>query len=294
VREKILVTFKPILNFPDEVNQLVQYEGARLVISISGGKDSDAMAEILNRYTFSPRQVHLVHADLGRAEWSMTNSYINRRAKELDLPLTVVQRPQGDLLQQMQDRMVKRPEVVPFPDAKNRYCASDQKRGQIDKFVRTLEGPVIVAMGLRAEESPARAKRPPFQKNERISTKARPVYDWLPIHHFSLADVWDTLGYAMNDVTVVRSTVQRLRQSGYSWEMAVKVTGWQWHPAYALGNQRLSCSICILGSKNDIMNGIEYQPDYYRELVKIENQSGFTFRKDLRLGDLRPDLLGDS
>ena len=41
-------------------------------------------------------------------------------------------------------------------------------------------------------------------------------------------------------------------------------------------------------------NGIEYQPDYYRELVQLEIDSGFSFRPGMWLGDLRPDLLTET
>ncbi len=39
------------------------------------------------------------------------------------------------------------------------------------------------------------------------------------------------------------------------------------------------------------MNGIEFHPDYYRQLVQLEIDSGFAFRQGLWLGDLRPELL---
>jgi len=55
----------------------------------------------------------------------------------------------------------------------------------------------------------------------------------------------------------------------------------------------MSCSLCILASKADLLNGIEYHPEYYRQLVALELASGFSFRPGLWLADLRPDLLSD-
>jgi len=55
----------------------------------------------------------------------------------------------------------------------------------------------------------------------------------------------------------------------------------------------MSCSLCILASKSDLLNGIDYHPEYYRQLVDLELASGFSFRPGLWLADLRPDLLSD-
>jgi hypothetical protein len=92
----------------------------------------------------------------------------------------------------------------------------------------------------------------------------------------------------------VREQVQAVRTASGPIEQAASITGWRWHPAYALGNERLSCSICILASKNDLLNGIEFHPDYYRQLVQLELDSGFSFRHGLWQASLRPDLLAEA
>ncbi len=89
----------------------------------------------------------------------------------------------------------------------------------------------------------------------------------------------------------VRQEVRRLRSNGLSARDAIAQTGWAWNEAYALGNERLSCSLCVLASRNDLLNGAEHQPDHYRDLVDLEIASGFSFRQGLWLADLRPDLL---
>ena len=45
-------------------------------------------------------------------------------------------------------------------------------------------------MGLRAQESKARAKRKPWRLNTRLSKAGRTVHDWLPIHDWSEARVF--------------------------------------------------------------------------------------------------------
>ena len=150
-----------------------------------------------------------------------------------------------------------------------RYCTSDLKRGPISRWLRNTfpSGNVICGMGLRAEESSARAKRQTFRlrKDSSAPTKGRFVYDWLPIHDWTEADVWDCI-----------------RQHG---DIA--------HPAYRLErpNQRLSCALCVLASLNDLINGAVHNPDTYREYCRIEAVTGYSFRKDFWLSDVKPDLL---
>jgi len=66
---------------------------------------------------------------------------------------------------------------------------------------------------------------------------------------------------------------------------------YRFHPAYALNNTRVSCSACVLANRNDLHNGIAWQPDHFRDLVELELTSGFSFQHGQFLADLRPDLL---
>ncbi len=287
--------------------------GATLAISISGGKDSQAMLYALmaererNRW---PGNVFAVHAHLGRMEWPQTQAHCQAMCDEVGIRLVVVERPQGDLLQEMQDRMEKlRGTGKPhFPDAKNRYCTADQKRSQIDKVLRAAPFPdaknryctshhksnqidkvlrqpmssvVISAEGIRADESYARAKRPLWEYRKQICTRRRTAYTWRPLLHWSSEDVWAQLGTSSDDL--------ERRQELYRQVDSAAFDGWRGHPAYVMGNQRLSCAICVLASRNDIVNGARHNPDLYQSLVQMELDSGFSFRKDLRLADLNLD-----
>ena len=148
-----------------------------------------------------------------------------------------------------------------------RYCTSDMKRGPISRWLRNTfpTGNVICSMGLRAEESTARARKEIFQLRQDSSapTKGRFVHNWLPIHDWTESDVWDCI-----------------RQHGNIH-----------HEAYRLGNHRLSCALCVLASLNDLINGAVHNPDTYREYCRIEAVTGYSFRKDFWLSDLKPELL---
>ena len=265
-----LPLFDPPDDTPDALTLL--RNGAALVLSVSGGKDSDSMAHFL----LDLRQaegwiggVVMLHADLGRAEWHQTPDYVDNLAKRKGVPLYVVRWTHGDLIDRIWQRYYKDPSRPCWPSAKMRYCTSDMKRNPCNRWLRNHfpTGNVICAMGLRSSESHQRARRQTFtlRKDASAPTKGRFVYDWLPIHDWTEADVWNCI-----------------RQHG---DIA--------HPAYRLErpNQRLSCSLCILASLNDLINGAVHNPDTYREYCRIEAVTGYSFRKDFWLSDVKPDLL---
>lgn len=245
--------------------------GADLVLSVSGGKDSDATSHYLLNLRLKEAwtgSVCMVHADLGRAEWHNTTEYVTNLARRKGVELHIVRYTHCDLI----DRIWKRWESLnhagcPWPSAQARYCTSEMKKAPISRWMRNQfpTGNVICAMGLRASESSTRAKKAVFTSRTDCTapTKGRYVWDWLPIHDWSEAQVWECI-----------------RQHGNIY-----------HPAYKLGNQRLSCALCVLASLNDLMNGAIHNPDTYRELCRIEAVTGYSFRQNLWLSDLKPYLL---
>lgn len=250
--------------------------GAALVLSVSGGKDSDAMSHHL--LDLRQREgwagpVFMVHADLGRAEWHSTPAYVQDLATRTGVELHVVQwrdGVMGDLIDRIWQRYHADPTRPCWPSSAARYCTSDLKRGPISVWIRNTfpSGTVVCAMGLRADESPARAKKQVVSVREDCTSKqkGRLVIDWLPIHTWTEADVWACL----------------------------EAHGGAAHPAYELGNERLSCAMCVLASVGDLINGATHNPDTYRELCRIEAVTGWSFRNGFWLSDLQPDLLPDT
>lgn len=244
--------------------------GGTLVLSVSGGKDSDAMSHHLldlRQQEGWTGEVIMVHADLGRAEWHTTPQYVRELAERKRVSLHIVRWSHGDLIDRIWQRYYADTSRPCWPSAAARYCTSDLKRGPISRWLRQTypTGNVICAMGLRAQESPTRSKKEvvTIRQDCTAPTRHRLTLNWLPIHDWSEADVWQ----------------------------CIESHGAQCHPAYQLGNQRLSCACCVLGSVNDLMNGAINNPDSYRELCRIEAVTGYSFRKDFWLSDLKPDLL---
>ena len=88
-----------------------------------------------------------------------------------------------------------------FPSSTARYCTSDHKRGQIERVLTSLVREiaetsgksrvrVLNCLGLRAQESPARSKKAAYELNTRATNGKREVWNWLPIHTWTVEDVW--------------------------------------------------------------------------------------------------------
>ena len=84
-----------------------------------------------------------------------------------------------------------------FPGVRQRYCTGDFKRTPIEHELRRhlkanprFGGRLINCLGIRRDESAARAKRVPWRRNERLSLAGREVFDWLPIFDLSTEDVF--------------------------------------------------------------------------------------------------------
>ena len=234
------------LALPPECRATIR-QGAAVAISTSGGKDSQAMTILLSRLVPRDRLV-AVHAPLGEVEWPGTIEHIRATLPE-GVPLILAPVASGKtLLNRVKERGM-------WPSASARWCTSDFKTGPIQRELRRwlkanprFEGRLVNAMGMRAQESPARARKAPWRRNARMSVAGREVFDWLPVFDLSTEDVFRVI-----------------RNAGQSP-----------HPAYAAGMSRLSCSFCILASRADLRRAAELRPELYRRYVEIEARIGHT------------------
>lgn len=236
-----------------------------IVINSSAGKDSQAMldyvVELADQQAVPRDRLVVVHCDLGRVEWQGTRALAERQATHYGLRFEVVQRDR-DLLHQIEHERKK----FPGPGL-GRFCTSDQKTKQVQKLWTRLaresrqagvtrQVRILDCLGLRAEESPDRAKKPAFRTR---STNGRRVVDgWLPIHGWTTRQVWD-----------------RIRASGV-----------EHHPIYDQGLPRLSCSFCIFAPKHQLVRAAQLRPDLAAEYARIEQTIGHRFTDKLSMADV--------
>ncbi len=235
---------------PNEIHDLIA-NGALFVANHSGGKDSDAMLIRLTQIVPAD-QLIVVHASLGRLEWPQALEHAEAAACRYALHFMVA-RAGKTLFDMVERRFETRPSVPSWPSSQHRQCTSDLKRGPIEREVRHYAKAngfktIVNCLGLRAEESPARSKKQVFRFNERPSNSVLTWFEWLPIHDYSTDRVFGT----------------------------IEADGWHPHYAYALGNERLSCVFCIMGSRNDLKNGAQHHPELLAEYDALEKRTGYT------------------
>jgi 3'-phosphoadenosine 5'-phosphosulfate sulfotransferase (PAPS reductase)/FAD synthetase len=235
-----------------------------VLVNTSAGKDSQAMMDLVVELATAQgvlERVVAVHCDLGRVEWEGTRELAEAHAAHYGLRLEVVSRPQGDLLEQVEARGM-------WPSSAARYCTSDHKRGQVAKVLTKLTAEVqatrpgqvriLNVMGLRAEESPARARKVELAHDERASNGKRHVDNWLPILGWLEGDVWARIAAA----------------------------GTTPHPAYAAGMPRLSCCFCVLASRSALVRSAQLNPELAATYADVELRIGHRFKADLSMADI--------
>jgi 3'-phosphoadenosine 5'-phosphosulfate sulfotransferase (PAPS reductase)/FAD synthetase len=233
-----------------------------ILVNTSGGKDSQTMlrklVEMARDQGVEDRLV-AVHCDLGRAEWPGTWDLAKEQADGYGVRIIKVNRPQGDLLDQIEARGM-------FPSSSARYCTSDQKRGQVGRVITQLvkelgldrQAHVLNCMGLRRQESPARAKKNEYELDKRNTNGRRMVWNWLPIIDMTEDEVWDDI-----------------RESGV-----------RHHPAYDLGMPRLSCAFCVLASRPALVLAAQALPELAAEYEALEGRIGHTIQNGTSMTDI--------
>lgn len=241
-------------------------DGAWVVISMSGGKDSQAEA-IHIREIVGPERLVAVTADLGRMEWPDAVEHARAQAKALGIEHHVV-RPVRPLLESIQRR-------GKWPGMGTRYCTSDHKRAPIWRFIRQRFGQtgavVLSATGERWDENShpgsavcsrrsCRCHRRALEVCAPLTLQAgrRTVYAWRPVLGLTTGEVFAT----------------------------IRGAGQEPHPLYAQGLTRFSCSYCVFGRLGDLRLAKRVRPELYADLVSLESEMGHSFRHGWKLADL--------
>lgn len=257
----------------------------RIMVNTSGGKDSQTalrkVVTIAKQVEYPLQNIVVFHADLGRMEWKGVKDLAREQAQHYGLRFVV------DSYKNKKEERLELLDYVrarrKWPSSTARFCTSEFKRSpggrlltQLHREIRRPTSTVLNVYGFRAEESPARAKRVPYEFNERRSTKLpakkfpghvqkprkRTVYDWLPIHDWTEAQVWADI-----------------RESGV-----------RHHQAYDLGMPRLSCCFCIFAPPPALMIAGKHNPELLDEYVALEAEIGHDFQHKKPIREIKAAL----
>ncbi|UQI49795.1 phosphoadenosine phosphosulfate reductase family protein (plasmid) [Streptomyces sp. HU2014] len=239
----------------------------RVVVGDSGGKDSGVTAHEVCTQADKAGQLHkvrILHCDLGRTakghlvEWPGALEVARAHAEQYGVPFAVRRSQRWPSLW---DRIRAHGN---WPGHFARFCTSDTKttvgRDYIDEIgaeLRLGRPPRVgYAMGMRAEESTARAKKPVVERH-RMSGKGtlRVVTTWLPIHQLTTEQVWKIH-----------------RDNGIAH-----------HEAYDQGMRRLSCRACPLAHTDDLVRSAQLNPELFAEYAEAEADMGRQFKESISL-----------
>lgn len=213
-------------------------------------------------------------------KWLRVRDGLNARAVAARKPKKIRKRRKGSKPRKQKpvelatNKLVDTTSAAPWYSSAIRYCTADHKRAQIFKvwtaLVKEVQGEkgeshrvrILDCIGLRAEESPARAKKHVLARRTDASNGKRDVWTWLPILHFSTEQVWETIAEA----------------------------GLPVHRAYELGMPRLSCVFCCFAPKTALLLAAYHNREKLALAVELEEQVGWSFKVDLSFAQIQAEL----
>lgn len=235
------------LRFVGGVLDLCQFD--KIMISISGGKDSHAMLwlvrDLAERQGVPRDRLLAMYADTGM-EWHNAGEHVQRLCRAAGVELATVY-PVRPMIETFKKRM-KIPQFTTFPSTKCRFCTSYHKADPMDKLTRRFTDKLLKVTGERWAESKARSSYAEFVSVPRLNSRERTVYGWRPMLAFSEADIWSM----------------------------VRDTGVPRHVCYEMGCNRLGCAGCIFSKDHELRIEMRENPAIFEALDRLEVESGYT------------------
>ncbi len=252
-----------MVRIPKTISQMIR-DGALFICNHSGGKDSQAMYKLLSTLIPS-EQLIVIHAHLPGVEWEGVIPHIQ---KTINHEFFNVQADKS-FFQMVDHRQM-------WPSKQYRTCTSDLKTSPINKLMRKLSRErgykqIVHCIGLRAQESSERKKKRIISINKKETNSLRRVIHWLPIHKYTLNQVWQSYSSSTEDW----HRRIRLYKAG---DIDAALEDWPFHWVYAAGMTRLSCKVCILAGLRDLLTSSELDPENFNDYVIKEKEINHCFR----------------
>jgi 3'-phosphoadenosine 5'-phosphosulfate sulfotransferase (PAPS reductase)/FAD synthetase len=199
-------------------------------------------------------KITIIHSDLGEMEWEEMRPWIEKNSFGLSCNVVKAEMDFFDLARKYQR----------IPSGMQQFCTDFLKTKPIAKWIhedmkRNGYKKAINATGMRAEESPRRAKKNPFvlSKGSGTSGMTMPkkwpehtIYDFMPIFYYTTSEVFKEIELAK----------QRP------------------HEIYSQGFSRLSCVLCVNGRIKEHQEAARRRPELAKKFAKLERDLGKSVR----------------
>lgn len=269
--------FKP--EYSEDI-QIDLHEYGQIIINSSAGKDSLVsiyeICRLADLQGYDRSNICVSHQDLGEAEWGGTKELAKEQADLFGLDFYMSKRVDKDGYEESLLEYAER--RGKWPSSTQRWCTSDFKRGPGARIVTSIcpasiEQKVLYVFGFRKQESPSRSKKKQLSLNKKLTTINRKVYDFLPVHNWTVEKVWQTI--TDNDLP--------------------------YHMAYDLGMPRLSCCFCIFSPFDALVLAGIHNFDLLKKYVHVEEKINHTFKHGFAIAEVLeaiengyvPDKLSD-
>lgn len=210
--------------------------GRRVILSMSGGKDSSAAGLWLQEHGI---EFEAVFMDTGW-EHPDTYRYVRETLEPRFGPVRWLQ-AQRDGEPETMEKLIRRKGM--FPSRVKRFCTQSLKIRPFVEYVKGLsaeDGAVVNVVGIRAGESSARSAMPRWSFEPDMGG----IHTWRPIIDWSYQDVIDM--HARHELLP--------------------------NPLYLSGASRVGCWPCINARKAEIRHIVEHDPDVIDRIRAMESE----------------------
>lgn len=236
----------------------------KIIVQFSGGKDS--LAALIHSVRRYGKSVVAVFSDTAW-EHPSTYDHINQVVEKLGIQLVVLN-PSLTFVELAKKK--KR-----FPSTKARFCTDKLKiEPFIDWVLDEVKDNFLVIQGIRADESPARAKMDSQCHYFKFYTTPY-GYDQNNRAKFYTYRKKEVLEYCNQYAADVdRPIFEWTAEQVFDY---IASEGFSPNPLYLQGFKRVGCFPCIMCTHQELKNIIEDHPETMKKLRDAENEVGRTF-----------------
>ena len=221
-----------------------------VLVSVSGGKDSTAVALLLIEAEIPFRAIHM---DTGW-EHPSTVDYVKNDLPKIVGPITTLRSKHGGM-----EELIRKKGLL--PSRVRKWCTHELKLLPFRDYVNALDDETVNAVGIRAAESKRRAGYGEWEHSDNIRDAPVDCWLWRPILRFSFEDV-----ISLHQHHGVKPNPLYLKQ----------------------GVERVGCWPCINSRKAEIRMVSEQSPETIDKIEELEAFTEEAIKRKLAARGLKP------